>query len=70
MSHLTTNFKIVFMPVILDENDKVVDTGDFYEYEAEAICESYKTLTAKIEADNYEKFYSAEIKKRIVPIYK
>lgn len=70
MSHLTTRYKIVFVPVILDENDKVIDIGDFYGQEAEAIRESYKMLTARIELAEYKKFYSARIEKRIVPIYK
>ena len=70
MSRLTTTYKIVFVPVILDNDDNVVETGDFYGHETEAIRESYKMLTARIELAEYKKFYSARIEKRIVPIYK
>lgn len=70
MSRLTTTCKIVFVPVILDNEDNVVETGGFYEHEKEAIYESYKMLTTRIKFTEYEKFYSARIEKRIVPIYK
>lgn len=70
MSRLTTTCKIVFVPVILDNEDNVVETGDFYEHEKDAIYESYRLLTTRIKFTEYEEFYSARIEKRIVPIYR
>ena len=70
MSRLTTTFKTVFVPVVLDNDDNIIKVGDFYGTETEAVREAYKMLTKEISDSNYKQFYSARIEKRIVPIYK
>lgn len=70
MSKLTTTYKIVFVPVVLDNDDNVIEIGDFYGTETEAVREAHKMLTKEIGDSNYKQFYSARVEKRIVPIYK
>ena len=68
MSTLTDEVKVVYVPLIYDIFDHVISEGPDCAREEDALIWAKESVRRHID-ENY-RYYYAEIKKRIVPVYK
>ena len=68
MSSITTNTKIVWVPLLFDEDDHLINEGNEHDAKEGALYEGIERAKAYI--SNTGSYCYAEIRHRVVPIYK
>ena len=69
MSQLTDRTKLVYVPVIKDENNQIIGEGADYDDEEAAIQEAHNQLSMELNKRNLNEYIYAVVETRIVPIY-
>lgn len=69
MSHLTDRTKLIYVPVLKDENDQVIGEGADYDDVEPAIQEAHNQVSMELNKRNLNKYIYAVVETRIVPIY-
>ena len=69
MSHLSDRTKLVYVPVLKDENNHILYEGAEYGDVEVAIQEGHNQLSMELNKRNLNEYVYVVIETRIVPIY-
>ena len=69
MSHLTDRTKLIYVPVLKDQNNQIIGEGADYGDEEAAIQEAHNQLSMELNKRNLNEYIYAVVETRIVPIY-
>lgn len=69
MSQLTDRTKLIYVPVLKDENNQIIGEGADYSDEEAAIQEAHNQLSMELNKRNLNEYIYAVVETRIVPIY-
>ena len=69
MSHLTDRTKLIYVPVLKDENNQIIGEGADYGDEECAIQEAHNQLSMELNKRYLNEYIYAVVETRIVPVY-